>query len=93
MYRAELADTDADILERVVQPNRADLTPAAARALLAHDFTQADRDRMHQLAVKNQSGKLTAAERWALDGYRRVGWLLDLLSCDARRSLPCPRDT
>jgi hypothetical protein len=47
---------------------------------------------MHTLAVKNQTGKLTAAERRALDSYRRVGWLLDLLSSKARRSLQCPKE-
>jgi hypothetical protein len=87
MPRAETTDTDAAILERVIEPGRADLTPAAARALLALDFTPADRERMHQLAVKNQSGRLTAAERRALDSYRRVGWFLDLLASKARRSL------
>jgi hypothetical protein len=87
MPRAEVTDTDAAILERVIQPGRADLTRSAARALLALDFMPADRERMHQLAVKNQSGRLTAGERRALDSYRRVGWLLDLLSSKARRSL------
>jgi hypothetical protein len=82
-----MTDTDAAILERVIEPGRADLPPAAARALLALDFTPADRERMHQLAVKNQAGRLTAAERRLLDSYRRVGWLLDLLSSKARQSL------
>jgi hypothetical protein len=87
MPRAETDDTDAAILERVIRPGRADLAPAAARALLALEFTQTDRDRMHRLAVKNQAGRLTAAERRTLDSYRRVGWFLDLLASKARRSL------
>jgi hypothetical protein len=87
MPRAEVTDTDAAILERIIRPGRADLAPAAARALLALTFTPDDRDRMHQLAVKNQGGRLTAAERRELDSFRRVGWFLDLLSSKARRSL------
>ena len=34
---------------------------------------------MHELAIKNQDGKLTAKERAALENYRRVSYLLDLM--------------
>jgi len=50
-------------------------------------FTEADRERMHQLAVKNQGADLTKAEQRELDSYRRVGRLLDLLSTSP--PLPC----
>jgi hypothetical protein len=59
----------------------------AARAILALDFTPADRDRMHRLAVRNQDGLLTEAEQQELDSYRRVGRMLDLLSSKARQAL------
>ncbi len=78
---------DAAILARIVQPDQDDLSPAAARALLKLGFRQADRDRMHELAVKNQEGTLTPDEQRELDSYRRVGRLLDLLGGRARRSL------
>lgn len=42
---------------------------------------------MHDLAVKNQQGNLSAEEEHELDSYVRVGRLLDLLSAKARTSL------
>lgn len=87
MQLTEIANNEAAILARVIQPERDGLPAAAARALLKLHFTQEDRDRMHELAVKNQAGKLTAAERRELDGCLRVGRLLDLLGAKARLAL------
>ena len=78
---------DAAILTRVVQPDRDDLSPAGARALLKLAFTADDRRRMHDLAVKNQAGSLTRMELRELDSYVRVGRLIDLLAAKARLSL------
>jgi hypothetical protein len=50
-------------------------------------FGQADRDRMHELAVKNQQGTLSAQEEAELVSYRRVGRPLDLLGAKARLAL------
>ena len=87
MPRTPRANDEAAILTRVIRPTQDDLSPAAARALLKFDFPAEDRERMHDLAAKNQAGKLTVAERQELDGYLRVGRLLDLLSAKARLSL------
>ena len=87
MATVDTDGADADILTRVIRPDLADFTPAVARAILALDFAPADRERMLELAVKNQDGALFAAERRQLDGYRRVGRLLELLSAKARLSL------
>jgi hypothetical protein len=78
---------EAGILERVIRPRDNDLPVAAARALLRFDFDPADRQRMHELALKNQEGKLTRDEREELDEYVHVGLLLDLLRAKARGSL------
>lgn len=86
MAVAETANSEGAILDRVLQPERADFTPEVARAILAWDFPQTDQDRMHELVVRNQDGQLTEAERRELDSYRRVGRLLDLLSSKARRA-------
>ncbi len=56
MQQAELPNSEAAILARVIQAVQDDLSPAAARALLKFAFTPRDRDRMHELAVKNQDG-------------------------------------
>jgi hypothetical protein len=87
MKQTQFFAYEAAILTRVVQPNHHDLSPAAARALLKLDFTDSDRQRMHELAVKNQAGALLGAEEHELDSYLRVGRLLDLLGAKARLSL------
>jgi hypothetical protein len=81
------ANHEAAILARVIQPDRDDFSPGAARAILKFTFPQADRDRMHELAIKNQEGRLTAQEEQELASYRRVGRLLDLLGAKARLAL------
>ncbi len=78
---------EAAILTRVIQPDQEDLPVAAARVLLKFTFGQADRDRMHELAVKNQQGDLTSQEEQELASYRRVGRLLDLLGAKAHLAL------
>jgi hypothetical protein len=87
MQFTDLPNNEAAILARVIQPEHDDLPPAAARALLKLAFNAEDRERMHELAVKNQGGKLTVAEQKELNGYLRVGRLLDLLGAKARLSL------
>jgi len=74
---------EADILGRVLQEDGGSLP----KALLAFRFPQSDLDRMHELAVKNQEGKLSRAEQGELEAYCRVGRLLDLLSAKARLAL------
>jgi hypothetical protein len=78
------ATTEAAILSRLVRPNRADLSAELAQALLTFDFGKKDRDRMHELALKNQEGALTKAEEEELDSYRRIGYFADLLRSKAR---------
>jgi hypothetical protein len=78
---------EADILGRLVAPEEPTFSAEAARAILALEFGPSDRQRMHELAGKNQAGTLTAEEEAALDGYVHVGLLLDLLRSKARRSL------
>jgi hypothetical protein len=84
--KTEMNDAAA-ILARVILPKRDGLPQAAAQALLELEFTAEDRERMHELAVKNQDGKLSSAEKIELHEYLWVGRLLDLLSAMALRSL------
>jgi hypothetical protein len=87
MQPIPMPNSEAAILTRVIQPDHDDLPRAAARALLKLAFTTDDRVRMHELAVKNQDGKLTGAEQNELNGYLRVGRFLDLIGAKARLSL------
>ena len=53
---------EAAILSRLIRPERADLSPEAARSILKLEFDDEDRARMHALAAKAQRGELTDAE-------------------------------
>ena len=77
----------AKILNRVVGPELENLTPEAARAVLKLKLDQSDRRRAHDLAVKNQEGRLTPDEEAEIEAYQRVGRLIDLLWAKARKSL------
>ena len=79
--------TEADILTRFVQPNRAHFSPELAEAILKLDIDKKDRERMHELVVKNQADSLTEAEAEELESYRRVGYFIDLMHAKARLSL------
>jgi hypothetical protein len=79
--------SEVAILSRVLEPDRPTLSPAAARALLALDFSPADKDRMRQLSAKARQGTLTADEQAEINNYERAGHVLNLLQSKARRSL------
>jgi hypothetical protein len=78
---------DAGILARLIGPQEDNLPPAAAKALLKIRFHSSDLDRIHELAVKNQDGTLTPAEKADLESDLRVSSFLDLMHAKARRSL------
>ena len=78
---------DVAILSRLIRPEREDLPPAAAEAILRIDFEPSDRERMRELAQKARAGTLTPAEQSEINDYERVGHLLDLMHSKARRSL------
>jgi hypothetical protein len=75
------------ILSRVIRPDRGDLPPQAAEAILRFDFDPQDRARMHELAQKNQTSDLSEDEQITLESYRHVGRFLDLMRSKARLSL------
>src|SRR5437016_1011856 len=93
MQSSLVSTSEAAILSRVVEPSKPTLTPAAARAILTFDFSQADKDRMRQLAAKAREGTLTPDEQAEVNNYERVGHLLNLLQSKARRSLKGQRGT
>jgi hypothetical protein len=75
---------EAAILSRLIKQ---DLSPEAARALLQLDLDPYDRERMHELAVKNQEGALAPDEQEELDSCLRVGYFVDLMRSRARLAL------
>ncbi len=75
------------ILTRAIQPDRGNLSATAARALLGIQLDPRDRERLHELLVKNQEDALTAGEQSELDSHLHVGMLLDLLQAKAHATL------
>ena len=87
MHMTQAGTSEVAIFSRVLEPDRATLAPAAARAILALGFCQADKDRMRRLSAKAREGTLTAEEQAEINNYERVGHILSLMKSKARLSL------
>lgn len=81
------AITETDILAAVIVPDQGNLSPEAARSLLALKFGPLAERQMTELAERNQRGEWTAAEQADLEKYLRVGAFLNLIQAKARLSL------
>ncbi len=79
--------TEAEIFSRIFEPDKPNLSAAAARSLLQLDFQPRDRARMDALAEKARKGKLTRLEDTELETYIQVGHLLAIMLSKARQSL------
>jgi len=87
MKNKSLGTTEADIFLRVFNLGQNEMTEEVAQTVLRFQFSGTDKERMHELALKNQAGKLTSAEQEELENYCRVGSVLDYLSSRARLTL------
>jgi hypothetical protein len=85
-----IGDEFAEVWERTLQSNLADLPPEAARYFLKMNFAEADHERMNALAAKARAGALADKEESELANYMRLGWFLDLIKSKARLSLGLP---
>jgi hypothetical protein len=86
-----VVNSETAIWERLIEPDRGDLEPGAARFLLGLDFRPADRARMNELAAAVQQRDLDDEEQAELENYRHVSHLLALMQSKARRSLALHR--
>jgi hypothetical protein len=82
----QLVTSETAILSRVLKPGTS-LSAAAAKAFLALEFDDADKERMHELSLKAQEGTLSRHEQDELNNFERVGHLIGLIQSKARRSL------
>jgi hypothetical protein len=80
-------ESEMTILNRLIRPERNNLSSTAARAILKIDFDRSDRERMRELSQKARDGTLSRQEKVEIDSYEVVGHLLGLLHSKARRSL------
>jgi hypothetical protein len=78
---------ELSILRRVIDPEKGNLSKAAAEAIMRLDLDPRDRIRMQELLDKNRDGALTTDEDEELENYCRVGRFLDLMRSKARHSL------
>ena len=79
--------SEAAIFGRIFADGRQALTPELARHILALEFNDEDKARMHELAVKNQEDRISAEELRDLDSYVKVADLVAILQSKARKLL------
>lgn len=85
---ADVASQDeVTILARVLYNEEGQLPPDIARYFLTLGFSERDKARAHELAVRNQQGSLPPAEREELFAYGKADGLLSLLQSKARSVL------
>jgi hypothetical protein len=82
-----IPNCDVTMMARVVEPDKGDLSLAAARAFLKFQFPESDHERMAVLSQKAGAGTLTAEEQEEIEDYDRVGHMLGLLHSKARKAL------
>jgi hypothetical protein len=78
--------SEAAIFGRLWDRDRA-LSPTVAKHVLKLKFSDAETERMHELAAKNRGEGLSKEEAEELDNFIRVGDLLAILQSKARRVL------
>jgi hypothetical protein len=86
-----VSPSEVTILARVLGNEDGQLPPALARYFLTLGFNEREKVRMHDLAVRNQDGALSAAEKEELLAYAKAGSLLSILKSRARRALNVKR--
>ena len=80
-------DHEAIILARVLGNDGHELPAHMARYLLDLGFSERDKNRMHDLAVRNQDDALTDDEKEELVAFARTGTVISILKSKARRVL------
>jgi hypothetical protein len=83
----DTAPSEVDILARVLGNGDGSLPPGIARYILGLGFSDLDKARMHDLAVRNQDDGLSPAEKEELFAYARAGSVVSILKSKARRGL------
>lgn len=81
------SDTEVAILARVFDNERGLLPRELARSIVDVDFSEQDKARMHELAVRNQADALSNGEKEELIAFAKAGTLLSILQSKARRTL------
>jgi hypothetical protein len=80
-------ENEVSILARVLGNEQGRLLLDLARYILDLGFSDRDKARMHDLAVRNQDDALSPAEKEELFAFGKAGDLLAILKSKARRTL------
>jgi hypothetical protein len=80
-------ESEASIFARFFDDENGEMPEEVARFILTLGFTDKDKTRMHDLAVRNQEDALSSDEREELIAFGRVGDLVAILKSKARRRL------
>jgi hypothetical protein len=80
-------ENEVTILARILGNGHDQLPHEFARYILGLSFSDQDKARMHDLAVRNQGDALSPAEREELFAFGKVGDVLAILKSKARRTL------
>lgn len=81
------SENEVTILARILGNENGQLPDEFARYILTHELSERDKARMHDLALRNQEGALTPAEKEELYGFAKATTLLSILKSKARRTL------
>ena len=79
--------SEVAILARILGNHDGKLPATMARYILSLGFSDEDKVRMHDLAVRNQQDALAPGEREEMLAYSKAGSLLGILKSKARRTL------
>jgi hypothetical protein len=84
---AQDRENEVTILARVLGNGNGELPGEMARYILNLRFSDRDKARMHDLAVRNQAAALSPAEKDELSAFGKVGDVVAILKSKARRAL------
>lgn len=84
---SKMQTAEAAIWDRLIPPGDS-IPPEVAEWILALAFSEYDRDRMNDLAVKAREGRLSKEENAEMEVFERVG---DMLAVLRAKSLPAKR--
>ena len=79
--------SEVEILARVLGSGGGKLSANFAKHILNRSFSNADKERMQDLVVRNQNDDLSQAEKSELEAFGKAGTLLSILKSQARRAL------
>ena len=80
-------ENEVTILARILGNEKGQLSAEMARHILTLGFSDRDKVRMHELAVRNQDDALSPSEKEELLAFGKAGDLLSILKSKARRTL------